>query len=894
MDSISSLQPPASNGRPRSSGAVTEVSSHLSPTLAHQAFEAAAQRFSSRLNPNVDKTQLLSQVSSAQDIHRLLEDSKSRYDNEKKFLKARKWLTRAALTIHHYGTVIDVFAQVSPIYVSLVWGSMKLVVSAAQNHQDTISLLAKALSQIGDALANVELATNLFPTERMRRAVEELYTHIFEFFERAQKWYQEGWCRHLWHSFSQPPKLQWKDIVEDILESSNRITQLSHAGSQGDIREIKLELMDTKLKLMDIMAAQALHSSALINTDKRLIDLQFSSISSFLAETNTGNAMSCYQHIKTLVRESKPGSDQPLTNNFWLSPKLSQWSSATTSKLTLLQGKPKVQTIMQEVYINLIEQLRNKAVPIIWALPTSQVQSGTGLSTVDLLKHLVLQVMQLQKKAPYESEMTRLCTQFKTSTTEREWIRLLIEALTGIGPQCYIVVDLSAVNQRLQPVERGFTWMHCFEALFAGLSASAHGPKVKVCLVSSDVGNPTDTGMSRLTLSDDDKKARDWFVKTTEALGCKTTVDAIGNIFAVRPGRRSGPPTFAGSHLDTQPTGGRYDGILGVMAGIEMLKVLQENNVETEYPVGVVNWTNEEGARFPMSMMASGVWAEKIPLERAYALKDVAGDANVKSELERIGYLGDIPASYKSTPMAAHFELHIEQGPILERAQKKIGVVQGVQAYKWFTIDIKGRDAHTGSTPFADRADALLLAARLITHSHRLATKHKALASTGILNLKPGSTNTIPGHVRFTLDIRAPADDTVANLEKDLRHDFELLSQGTDVGNLLEGSTPHLPLSLDWSTDTVSPATKFHPDCIQAVRDSAESILGGPAETVDISSGAGHDSVYTNHHCPTTMIFIPCKNGVSHNPEEYSTPEECAVGAEVLCQAVVRFDQKRA
>ncbi|RSM05616.1 hypothetical protein CEP52_006184 [Fusarium oligoseptatum] len=366
--------------------------------------------------------------------------------------------------------------------------------------------------------------------------------------------------------------------------------------------------------------------------------------------------------------------------------------------------------------------------------------------------------------------------------------------------------------------------------------------------------NPTDTGMSRLTLSDDDKNVRDWFIKTTKSLGCKVTVDGIGNIFAVRPGRQDGPPTLAGSHLDTQPTGGRYDGILGVTAGIEMLKLLQQHNVETEFPVGVVNWTNEEGARFPIK---------------------VGGDATVKSELERIGYLGQTPASYKSIPIGAHFELHIEQGPILERVKKNIGVVQGVQAYRWFTINVQGR------------ADALLLASRLITHSHRLATKHNALASTGILKLTPGSTNTIPGHVSFTMDIRAPADETVELVEKEMKRDFDLLAQGIDVDGLLVGSTPSLPLSLTWQTDTISTATKFHPDCIQAVRESAESVLGTKDGMIDISSGAGHDSVHTSKHCPTTMIFIPCKGGVSHNPEEYSTPEECAIGAEVFMSGYI-------
>lgn len=202
-------------------------------------------------------------------------------------------------------------------------------------------------------------------------------------------------------------------------------------------------------------------------------------------------------------------------------------------------------------------------------------------------------------------------------------------------------------------------------------------------------------------------------------------------------------------------------------------------------------------------------------------------------------------------------------------------------------------DAHTGSTPFADRADALLLAARLITHSHRVATKHQALASTGILRLSPGSTNTIPGYVSFTLDVRSPIDETVDEVENQLKHDFDLLARGVDVDGLLAGATPSLPLSVAWQTDTISSATKFHPDCIQAVRESAESVLGDRDGMIDISSGAGHDSVYTSMHCPTTMIFIPCKGGVSHNPEEWSSPDECAIGAEVLCQAVVRFDQKR-
>ncbi|KAI0846404.1 amidase [Daldinia vernicosa] len=406
---------------------------------------------------------------------------------------------------------------------------------------------------------------------------------------------------------------------------------------------------------------------------------------------------------------------------------------------------------------------------------------------------------------------------------------------------------------------------------------------------------PTETGMSRLALSNSDKQARNWFIKITMALGCNVNVDAMGNIFAIRPGRCEGPATFAGSHLDTQPSGGRYDGILGILAGIEMLNVLQEHKVETEFPVGVVNWTNEEGARFPISMMSSGVWAEEIPLDRAHNTREVGGGtATVKSELERIGYLGSTPASHRSTPMAAHFELHIEQGPILETEKQKVGVVKGVQAYKWFTVDVHGRDAHTGTTPLKSRADAMLLAARLITHSHRLATAHSAVASTGILTLSPGSTNTIPGHVSFTLDIRAPADATIDAMETDLKRDFAALAAGNDIGGLLANSTPGKPLSVEWRTDFVSPATIFHPDCIDVVRASAEAVTGSSSLVRDMTSGAGHDSVYASRRCPTSMIFVPSKNGVSHNPEEYTSPEDCTIGADVLLQSVLRYDRMRA
>lgn len=265
----------------------------------------------------------------------------------------------------------------------------------------------------------------------------------------------------------------------------------------------------------------------------------------------------------------------------------------------------------------------------------------------------------------------------------------------------------------------------------------------------------------------------------------------------------------------------------------------------------------------------------------------------MRSELERIGYLGAVPASYRSTPMTAHFELHIEQGPILEAERQKVGVVQGVQAYKWYTIDVEGRASHTGTTPFSARADALLMASRMIAHSNRVASKHSALASTGILTLSPGSVNTVPGNVRFSLDIRAPANETVETVEAELKRDFAALAQGDSVEGEPSQATLHqrLPLSVNWTTDFVSPAVLFHEDCISAVRAAAKSVLGDDSLYRDMSSGAGHDSVYTSQQFPTSMIFVPSKNGVSHHPEEWTSSEDCALGAEVLCQSVLRYDR---
>ena len=403
---------------------------------------------------------------------------------------------------------------------------------------------------------------------------------------------------------------------------------------------------------------------------------------------------------------------------------------------------------------------------------------------------------------------------------------------------------------------------------------------------------PEQTGLSRLALSQADKQARDWFVKTTKDLGCDMQIDKIGNVFAVRKGLRNDvPPTFAGSHLDSQPNGGRFDGVLGVCAGVEMLRILDENWIETEGPVGVVNWTNEEGARWRKSMMGSGVWAGVNSLKEIYGLKDKDG-VSVEEALRSIGYKGDVGLGQDEVKMAGHFELHIEQGKTLERQQKQVAVVDGVQAYKWFTITVEGREGHAGATALEDRADAMEYCAKMIGGFYKLAKHHQGLVTIGTINIEQGSVNTVPGKVTITLDVRHRDD---AELEK-------LIVQLENAGRAAL-DTHSVNFRVTWQEDFASKAVTFNETAMRCVRDSAKNVLdANEGKVVDLSinhevpsmtSGAGHDSVNTNLHCPTAMIFVPCKDGVTHNPEEWCNTEDARVGTDVLIQSVLRFDRQQ-
>ncbi|KAJ5101692.1 hypothetical protein NUU61_003914 [Penicillium alfredii] len=398
--------------------------------------------------------------------------------------------------------------------------------------------------------------------------------------------------------------------------------------------------------------------------------------------------------------------------------------------------------------------------------------------------------------------------------------------------------------------------------------------------------NPRETGMARLSLTDDDAHVRRWFATEVQKLGCVLSVDRMGNMFA-RQARRlnsSAPMIAMGSHLDTQPRGGRYDGILGVIAALEVLRTMRENGFQTKYDVGVVNWTNEEGARFPKSMCSSGVWAGAIPIKKAWDLRDIHDPTvTLRSELERHGYLGEIDCSSDPAsgfPLGAHFELHIEQGPILEQTGRSIGIVQGAQGYRWLTINVLGKDAHTGTTPFSARQDPVLAASRMIATSHDIAQRHDALASTGIIKVPSNaSTNTVASEVTFTLDIRHPKDSVVHAVQEECLQSFATIASQDGRG-----------VSFNWTLDTDSPAVKFDQNCVASIQTAADQLVG-PDRSMLMTSGAGHDSVYTSKHCPTAMIFVPCRDGVSHHPTEYCSPEDCALGTQALLEAVVHYDR---
>ena len=378
-------------------------------------------------------------------------------------------------------------------------------------------------------------------------------------------------------------------------------------------------------------------------------------------------------------------------------------------------------------------------------------------------------------------------------------------------------------------------------------------------------------GVRRLTLTDIDRQGRDYFRAQCEAAGLTVRVDAIGNMFARRPGRDpSRLPVLFGSHLDSQPSGGKFDGALGVIAGLEVMRALNDHGIVTEAPVELINWTDEEGSRFGHSLMGSGAWAGVYALDKVYGLKDTDG-ITVADALDSIGYRG--PEKAAPFPADAYFELHIEQGPILEREEKQIGIVTGAQAQVWYDAVISGQDAHAGTTPPSARKDALVAAARVIDLVDRLmrARGEDGRGTVGQLLVSPNSRNVVPGEVKFSVEFRHPDAAEVDKLDAEFSAAAREIAAAVGV-------------TLELTTLFKLPAQPFDPACVDLVR-QASSRLGYPAR--EIVSGAGHDAVYVARHIPTAMIFTPCKDGLSHNELESIMPEEAAAGCQVLFEAVL-------
>jgi N-carbamoyl-L-amino-acid hydrolase len=394
-------------------------------------------------------------------------------------------------------------------------------------------------------------------------------------------------------------------------------------------------------------------------------------------------------------------------------------------------------------------------------------------------------------------------------------------------------------------------------------------------MTTAAIGGTTKGGICRLTLTDHDRKVRAWLQAQAEAAGCTVTRDDMGVMFARRPGRWADvPPIGIGSHMDTQPTGGKFDGNLGVLAALEVLRTLDAAGYETFAPIELVNWTNEEGARFSPPMLASGVFAGMFARDWACGRTDTEG-VSFGAALEAIGERGGQVCGQH--PLSAFFELHIEQGPILEAEGLDIGAVTGVQGMRWLEVTVTGQEAHTGATPMHLRKNALLGAARLAEKVEAIARAHAplAVATVGSMRVKPNSPNVVPGEVFLTVDLRHP--EAVV-----------LEAMGAELDAALGAACEPLGLSVASTRIWDQPPVVFDPQCVAAVRGAAEACA---LKVRDMVSGAGHDAAYVARVAPTAMIFVPCRGGVSHNEAEFSTQEQCGAGAQVLLQAVLDYDR---
>jgi N-carbamoyl-L-amino-acid hydrolase len=386
----------------------------------------------------------------------------------------------------------------------------------------------------------------------------------------------------------------------------------------------------------------------------------------------------------------------------------------------------------------------------------------------------------------------------------------------------------------------------------------------------AQIGATQKGGVCRLALTELDRQGRDLVVSWAREAGLTITIDKIGNVFMRRPGRNPDkPPIVVGSHIDTQPTGGKFDGNYGVLAGLEVIRTLNDYKIETEAPVEVVFWTNEEGSRFVPVMMGSGVFCKDFSLEHAYSACDVDGKS-VRDELAKIGYLGqEEPGAH---PIGSYFEAHIEQGPVLEDHQKTIGVVEAVLGMRWYDCVVSGQEAHAGPTPMKLRRDALQAATRVMQEVITIAGRSEhGRGTVGFVQVYPNSRNVIPGEVRFSVDLRNIDDPALDRMDAELRAAVAEIAAIPGI-------------SAELKQVSYYPPVPFHSACVNSVRSAAGQLGYSHMPAV---SGAGHDAIYMARLAPSGMIFIPCKDGISHNEIEDILPEHATAGANVLFQVVV-------
>lgn len=392
----------------------------------------------------------------------------------------------------------------------------------------------------------------------------------------------------------------------------------------------------------------------------------------------------------------------------------------------------------------------------------------------------------------------------------------------------------------------------------------------------AEIGATPAGGSCRVALTDEDRRGRDLFIQWCRQLGCEIRIDRMGNIFARRPGTDPQRlPVACGSHLDTQPHGGKFDGVYGVLAGLEVFETLNDHGIETRCPLEVCVWTNEEGARFPPPMVASGVFSGTYDLDYGLSRKDADG-VTLGEALETIGYAGELPCGEHH--LGAFIEVHIEQGPILERNDETIGVVTGVQGTRWYRVAFHGQDAHTGSTPMPGRRDALVSAARTILAVKRIAEEHapSAVATVGRIDNSPNSHNTIPGEVNLSIDMRHPDVATLDAME-------ERIHEAAGEAAREEGVTVEVQRIVN------TPPIRFDERCIGAVAEATDKLGYRRRELL---SGAGHDACHISRVAPTSMIFVPCAGGLSHNEAESAEPSDLAAGANVLLHALLRLAEQ--